>query len=136
MASHAGVQAMTKARTPTVHPALALMRHEATGYMTHFITDLTVHDAAALERRPNDAFAWCLHTGATYLAFMGPDPRRQKFAAMFVGAYGADDTRFFFWNGAVLTRYRCAAALDAQIADYESELRDRKRRAWCADRGI
>jgi hypothetical protein len=123
-------------RSAVDHPALALMRHEAKGYLTRFPTDLDVHDAAALAQRPNDAFAWVLHTGATWFGFMCADIRRRDFAQMFVHAYGADECRFFFWDRAVLTRYPSAAALDERIAEYERGLRDEHRRALLADRGI
>lgn len=119
------------------HPALALMRHAANGHLTRFQTDLTVHDATALAAHaPTDAFAWILHTGATWLAFMGPGHRTFKFAAVFVHSYSAEQCRFFFWNGGVLTEYRCAADLDDRIEDFEHELRDRKRASELADRGV
>ncbi len=128
---------MRKTPIVAVHPALALLHHEAQGYLVRFETDLTVHDAAALAtHRRTDGFAWCLHPGATYMSFMGPEHRSNRFARMFVGAYGADNTRFYFWDGYVLTRFRSASALDDRIEEFEHELRDRKRRADLADRGI
>jgi hypothetical protein len=119
------------------HPALALMRHEAKGYLVRFETDLNVHDAAALAtHRPTDAFAWVLHSGATYMAFMGAEYRKHAVARMFVNAYGADESRFYFWDGACLTRYGSASALDERIADFEEQLRERARAGELADRGI
>jgi len=123
-------------RAMTEHPALALLRHEAKGFLVRFETDLTRHDAAALAtHRHTDAFAWVLHPGATYMAFMGPEYRSQKFARMFVNAYGSDDTRFYLWNGACLTRYGSARELDERIADFEEQLRERARAGERADRG-
>jgi len=113
------------------------MRHEANGHLTRFITDLTVHDATALARHAHtDAFAWIVHTGATWLAFMSPEGRSFKFAGVFVGAYGADECKFFFWNGAVFAQYKSAADLDERIARYEHTMRDRRHAGELADRGI
>jgi hypothetical protein len=56
---------------------------------------------------------------------MGPEHRSHRFARMFVEAYGADETRCYFWDGAVFTLYKDATALDERIAEYEHELRER-----------
>ena len=127
-----------RARTRTaVHPALSIMRHEASRHLVRFRTDLEVHDARALSRHAHtDAFGWVLHSAATWLAFMGTEHRDHRFACVFVQAYGAADCRFYFWNGAVMTEYRCAADLDEKIADFEDELRRRAREGELADRGI
>lgn len=119
------------------HPALALMRHEARGYLTRFITDLETHDAAALAKHaPHEAFGWVLHPGATWLTFTSSDHRPHRFAATFIGAYGPDDCRFFFWDGSVFTTYRCAWALDERIAEHEESLRESARAGELADRGV
>lgn len=111
-------------RRNTEHPALALMRREAQGFMSRFQTDLEVHDARLLEQAPpGDAFAWVLHTHATYLTFADVAPRKHRFATMFVEAYGARDSRFFFWTGAVLVRCASAAALDTMLGEHEDSLR-------------
>lgn len=108
------------------HPALALMRHEANGHLTRFVTDLTVHDASALARHaPGDAFGWIVHTGATWLTFMSRDDRRFKFALTFCRSYGAEECKFYFWDGIVLAQYKSASELDDRIARYERDMRER-----------
>lgn len=127
---------LKKRKTPE-HPALPLMRYEANGHLVRFITDLTAHDAAALaQHKPHDAFAWIVHTGATWLTFMGPSHRTFRFAGVFVGSYGADECKFFFWDGAVFAQYRSANDLDDRIARYEENVRERAHAGDLADRGL
>jgi len=119
------------------HPALALMRSEARGILVRFQTDLSVHDTLALSKHaPTDAFAWILHPGATWFAFMGPEHRNTRFAGVFVGAYGPDECRFYFWDGSTLARKQCAIDLDEHIEQYEESLRERRRAGELADRGV
>lgn len=124
---------------PTEHPALALLRSEAKGYLTNFRTDLEVHDAAALVRYPHShGFAWILRPDATFLSPMSGARRANRFAAMVVGAFGADGLRYFFWNGVrvSLTRVESATSLDALIDEHETGLRSRHTAGLLADRGV
>lgn len=125
------------ARRTTEHPAMALMRHEARGHMRMFLTDLDNHDAAELAKRPHHAaFAWIMHTHATWLTFASVEPRKYAPGALMARSYGADDTRFYFWDGAVFVRCGSAHAVDGMLAAREDELRERERAGRRADQGV
>ncbi len=129
------------------HPALPYMACVAKPVLLRFVNDFAVHDVCALKNAdPAEAFSWILRPDGTFLAFahqpLTPAEHRAKlgtarrFAAMVVSSFGADECRFFMWDGYRLQRYACAADLDAAMAAHEDMLAERKRAGDLADRGV
>ena len=104
------------------------------GWPERFRTDLTEHDRLALSRRRStEAFAWVLSRDATYLVFPsrlpidGAGHYAHEMRRSCREAFGAENCRWYWWDGAQLTdarspealaeHLRCAAGADRQIAE-------------------
>lgn len=109
-----------KAAAPTeLAPALSALHAQcvSTGWPIRFASDLD-HDALAIgSMLPREPFAWCLRTDGTHIARVR-DLRAtgQLTMRMVENAFGAENCRFYVWDGSSLQTADDAESADAQLA--------------------
>src|ERR1043166_2119330 len=96
------------------------------GWRVQFFTDLA-HDAKAIATMlPREPFAWCLRADGTHLArVIDTADRRSAVTPLTMRAvahaFGADQCRFYVWDGAALTTMDDAQHADDRLADLANE---------------
>jgi hypothetical protein len=110
-------------RTMQHYDAL-VVESQRTGWPERFPTDLTTHDQAKLSTRDaREAFAWVLARDATYLVY--PSRRPIDGAGHYAyemprsckSAFGADNCRWYWWDGANLLEVGSAEALSERLEE-------------------
>lgn len=95
---------------PGAHAALVKAAAEL-GLPRRFMADLTLHDAAALARRPNEEFAWVLGNYGTHLSFASNRDSQSLLETMQEAVQIGEDApaHWFVWDRYTLIPCRDAA---------------------------